>query len=78
MIECIEIITVLDIVSHKKSNTIATNVASTATINCHSIKLRECYILYRVLLVIILLLIITITCYHYAKQKVINTQKIQK
>ena len=55
-----EIITVVDIVSIKKTNTIATNVASTDSINCHSIKVRDCYILQTVLLVIILLLIIII------------------
>ena len=54
-------------------NTIATNVTSTASINCHSIKVKYYYIFNTVLLVIILLLIITITCYHYVKQKYINT-----
>ena len=67
MIECDEIITVTDIVSTKKTNNIATNL--TASINCHSKKVRESYILHTVLLMIILLLIITIICYHYAKQK---------
>ena len=42
---------------------------SKASINCHSKKLRDCYILHTVLLVIILMLIITIICYYYAKQK---------
>ena len=42
---------------------------NTASINCHSKKVRECYILQTVFLMIILLLIITIICYHYAKQK---------
>ena len=32
-------------------------------------KVWDCYILHTVLLAIILVLIITITCYHYAKQK---------
>ena len=41
----------------------------TASINCHSKKVRESYILHTVLLVIILLLIINIVCYHHAKQK---------
>ena len=54
---CDEIITVMDIVSTKKSN-----VTSTASVNCHSIKLRECYVLHTVLLAIILLLIIIIIC----------------
>ena len=65
MTECDEIIIVMDNVSTKK--TIATNVTSTASINCHSIKVRDCYILHTVLLAIILLLIIIIFCCHYAK-----------
>ena len=63
-----EIISVMDIVSTKKRNTIATNVP----INCHSKKVRhklDFYILLTVLLVIILLLIITIICYHYDKHR---------
>ena len=66
MIECDEIITNMDIVPTKKTNTIETNVTSTASINCHSKKVRDCYILHTVLLVIILLLIVTIICYHLA------------
>ena len=53
----------------KERNTIATNVTITASINCHSKKVKDCYILHTVLLVIILLLIVTIICYHYVKQK---------
>ena len=53
----------------KKTNAIATNVKSTASINYHCKKIRDCYILHTVLLAIILLLIITIICYPYAKQK---------
>ena len=64
-----ETVIVMDIVSTKKINTITTNVMSAASINCHSKKVRDCYILHTVLLVIILLLIIIIICYHYAKQK---------
>ena len=67
-----EIITVLDIVSTKVTNTIATYVRSTASINRHCKKVKDCYILRTVLLVIILLLIVIIICYHYAKQKFIN------
>ena len=40
--ECNEIIFVMDIVSTKKTNTIATNVTSTASINGHSKKVRNC------------------------------------
>ena len=67
--ECDGIIIVMDIVSTKNTNTIATNVTSTASINWHSKEVRDCYILHTVLLAIILILIITIICYHYAKQK---------
>ena len=59
-------------VSAKLTNTIATNV----TKNCCSKKVRDCYILCTGLLVITLLLIITITCYHYAKRKGINALTI--
>ena len=64
-----EIIIAMDIVSTKKTNIIATNVMSTASVNCHNKKVRDCYILHIVLLVIILLLIIIIICYYHAKQK---------
>ena len=43
VIECDEIITVMDIVSTKKINTIAANVTSTASINCHSKKVRDIF-----------------------------------
>ena len=69
MSECDEIIIVMNNVSTKKVNTIGPNVMSTASINCHSIKVRDCYILHTVLLAIILLLTIIIICYHYAKEK---------
>ena len=67
--ECDEIIIVMDNVSTKKTNTVATNVTSTASIYCHYKKVRDCYSLLTVLLAIIVLLIIIIICYHYAKQK---------
>ena len=68
VITCDEIISVMKIVSTKMTNTIGTNV----TKNCRSQKVRYkfyCYILHTVLLGIILLLIITIICYHYAKHR---------
>ena len=69
VIVCHEIITVMDNVStKKKTNTIAINVTSTASINGHSKKVRDCYILHTVSLGIILLIIIII-CHHYAKEK---------
>ena len=55
----------MDTVSTKKTNTIATNDMNIASINCHCKKVRDCYIMHTVLLVIMLLLIITIICYHY-------------
>ena len=78
VIKCDEIINVMDIVLTKKTNTTATNVTSAASINYHCEKARDCYILHAVLLMIILLFIITITCYHYAKQKCINTLTLYK
>ena len=69
MIKCDEIITVMDVVSTKMTNTIAANVTSSASINCHCKKVKDCYILHIVLLVIILPLKIIIICYYYEKQK---------
>ena len=76
VIDSDEIIAVMDSVSTKKTNTIATNVMSTASTNCHNKKVRDCYILHTVLLAIILLFIIIIICYHYAKQKSIDALTI--
>ena len=56
-------------ITTKKTNTIVANVTSTASINFHSKKIRDCHIYHTVLIVIMLLLKITITCYHYVKQK---------
>ena len=67
VIECDENTTVMD----KKKNAIATNIKSTASINCHSKKVKNCFILYIVLLAVILLLI-TIIIYYHAKQKGID------
>ena len=55
----------MDTVSTKKANTIASNVTSTSSINRHSKKVKDSYVLHTVLLAIILLLIIIIICYHY-------------
>ena len=55
-------------IATKKTNTIATSITSTASINCHCNKVGDCYILHTVLLVIVLILTITIICYH-AKQE---------
>ena len=72
MLECVEIINVMNLVSAKMANTIATNIVSTASLNCHSKKVRDCFILHTVLLLIILLSITIIVCYYYAKQKGVN------
>ena len=64
-----EIIIFMDSLSTKKVNTTAANVTSTASINWHSKKVRDYFILRTVLLVIILLLIITIIWCYYSKQK---------
>ena len=72
----------MDIVSTKNTNTTAANVTSTASINCHSKKVRDYYILPTFLLVIILLLIITIfaiikqnqrTQYKYLNQRLLKS-----
>ena len=55
----------MDIVSTKLTNTIAANVTKV----CHSKKVRDSYVLHTVLSAVILLLIITIICYHYAKHR---------
>ena len=60
-----EIISLMDIVSTKNANTIVTNIS----INCHSEKIRDCFILHTVLLTVILLLKIAIVCYHYTKHR---------
>ena len=64
VITCDEIINAADKVS--------TNVTSTVPKHFYNKNLRykmDCYILHTVLLVIILLFVIDIICYHYAKQR---------
>ena len=53
----------MDILSTKMTN----NIATIVTKNCHSKKVTDSYILHAVLLAIMILLIITIIYYHYAK-----------
>ena len=74
-----EIISVMDIISTKMTNTLATNVL----INRHNKKVRyeiDCYILQTVLLVIILVSTVIIICDHYArhrsKQKSVDAKRI--
>ena len=70
MTRCDEIIIVINNVSTKKA--IGTNVTSTASINCNSIKARDCYILHTILLAIILLLIIIIFLLSLCRAKTYN------
>ena len=59
-----KIVIFMNNLSTKKTNTISTYVTTTTLINCHSIKVRDCYIFNTVLLVVILLLItVSICCY---------------
>ena len=62
----------MDIGSANVANTFSGNVMSAASISYSSKKLRckmGCYILPTVLLVMILLFIIAIICYHYTKHR---------
>ena len=68
MTKCDKIVIFMDVVSTKQTNTIATNVTSATSINCHSKKVKDCNILHTVLLTIILILIIIIICYYYVKK----------
>ena len=63
MNECDGIVSFMDTVVLKKTNTIETNIASTDSINRHSKKVRDYYILHIVLLAIILLSINIIIYY---------------
>ena len=65
--KCDEIVIDIDIASAKKTNTIATKKASTASINFHSKKVRDCYILHTVLLIPIILLIANSICCYLIK-----------
>ena len=62
----------MDSVSTNVTNTIPTNVANTVSTNSGDKKVKykiDCYILHTFLLVIILLFIIAIICYHYTNQR---------
>ena len=67
---CDEIIILMDIISPKKTNIIATKntYITSTTLTNYSKKVRDCSICHTVLLVMILVLIIFI-CYYYVKQK---------
>ena len=62
--KCDKTVTAMKNLSTKKTNTITTNVTTTALINFHSKKVRDCYILETVLLLTILLLIAVSLCYY--------------
>ena len=47
--ECGEIIIVMNNSSTKNTNTITPNVTKTSSINCLSTKVRDCYVLHKVL-----------------------------
>ena len=78
--KCDEVVIVMDFASAKKTNTIATNVTSTASINFQSKKLRGCYILHTVLSVIMLLFVSVIICYlqNIKVQYKIETNELKK
>ena len=74
---------ITDSVSTNMTNTMSTNLTSAVSITSDDkniINKTDCYILYTFLLVVILLFIITIACYNYAKyrskQKTIGTLTI--
>ena len=71
MITCDEIIYVMDIVSTNLTNTILTNMANvSASSDVKKVRYNmDSYNLHTALLVIILLFIITIICYNYAKHR---------
>ena len=72
VITCDEIINAAGSAPTNVMSTVSTNVTRTASINVHNKKVRykmNCYILYMVLLVVILLFIITVIGCHYAKNK---------
>ena len=76
VITCDEIIDDADSVSinvpTNVMSTVSTSVKSIASTNFHHKKVSytmDCYILHTVLLVVILLFIIAIICYHYAKHR---------
>ena len=54
----------LSIIYEQRINTIIANVKTTTLINCHIIKVIDCYILHSVLLITITLLIaVSLCCY---------------
>ena len=62
--KCDQYVIVINNLSTKKANIIPTNVATTVLINWHSKKVKDCYILHKVLLIMITLLIaVSLCCY---------------
>ena len=60
MIACHETMPIIDVASTKMTNTTATIVTKTSSINCHSKKVRDCHIMHKVSSAIKLLLTISI------------------
>ena len=88
MTECDEIIIIMYIVSTKEANTIATkitnitaaNVMSTDSINCHSKKVKDCYILISDHITIdnyYYLLLLCKTIRYNIKWKIMNFSKVR-
>ena len=75
MTDCDESTTGLENISRQNKNTAATNITSTDLTKNHNKKVRYCYILQTVLLVIILILKISIIYYHYAKKCIMQNGK---
>ena len=72
VIACNEIINATDCASTNVTSIISTNVTSTMLTNSDDKKVRykmDSYILLPVLIVIILIFIIRVNCYHYAKHR---------
>ena len=72
IIMCDKIIYVMDILSTNRLNALIANVMSNVSINLNDKKVSykiNFYILHMVLLSIMLLFIIAVSCYHYAKHR---------
>ena len=70
VIVCNEIVSITDIVSTNVISSVPANVTSNVSINSDNKKIRykmNCYNLQMFMLVVILLFLITIICYHYTK-----------
>ena len=64
-----KIVIAMNNLSAKKRNNIKTNVMSSASINCHSKNVGDCYTLHTVLLITITMLIDVSTCCYPIKYR---------